>query len=208
MRRTSTKILAFVKRNAVYLVLSFCILAIGLSVSLMLINRENVLNNELNAPIEKPDDSNNPQTPADPVVKVITFIMPVNTTISVGEYSETMVFNQTLNRYSSHKAVDFFAPEGTPVMAVYDGTIESVNTSLLQGTTIVIDHGNGLKTVYNSLLDGDDVIVGQKVTQGDVIGEVSATNRQESKDGPHLHFSVEENGQVIDPIKYLASAEK
>ena len=134
--------------------------------------------------------------------------MPVNTTISVGEYSETMVFNQTLNRYSSHKAIDFFAPEGTPVMAVYDGTIESVNTSLLQGTTIIIDHGNGLKTVYNSLLDGDDVIVGQKVTQGEVIGEVSATNRQESKDGPHLHFSVEENGQVIDPIKYLAIAEK
>jgi murein DD-endopeptidase MepM/ murein hydrolase activator NlpD len=68
---------------------------------------------------------------------------------------------------------------------------------------VTIDHGNGLKTVYNSLADGDSVTEGQVVKAGDVIGQVSVTNRQEYKSGAHLHFEVLENGDSIDPIKYL-----
>ena len=134
--------------------------------------------------------------------------MPVANASEVGEYSETMVFNQTLSRFESHKAIDFYAEEGASVVAVYDGTVESVTNTLLHGTTIVIDHGDGLKSIYNSLADGDSVVSGQTVKQGDVIGQVSSTNRQEYKDGPHLHFVVEENGQVIDPAKYLTFNEK
>jgi murein DD-endopeptidase MepM/ murein hydrolase activator NlpD len=124
------------------------------------------------------------------------------------EYSETMVWSSTLNRFSSHTAIDFFANEGSSVFAVYDGVVKSVETSVLKGTTITIDHGNGLLTVYNSLADGDSVTVGQKVSKGQVIGQVSVTNRQEYKDGAHLHFEVIENGENIDPIKYLDIAEK
>jgi murein DD-endopeptidase MepM/ murein hydrolase activator NlpD len=134
--------------------------------------------------------------------------MPVESSSEYGEYADTMVFNQTLNRFESHKAIDFFAEEGAPVVAVYDGTVESVTNTLLHGTTIIIDHGNGLKSIYNSLADGDGVVAGQTVSQGDVIGEVSSTNRQEYKDGPHLHFAVQENGEIIDPAKYLTFSEK
>jgi murein DD-endopeptidase MepM/ murein hydrolase activator NlpD len=104
--------------------------------------------------------------------------------------------------------MDFFAPEGSNVYAVYDGVVESVTSTFLQGVSITIDHGNGLKTVYNSLADGDQVFVGQIVNQGDIIGEVSVTNRQEYKDGAHLHFEVLENNISIDPIKYLSINEK
>ena len=207
MKKSYARAIQFLKRNAVYLVLSFCILAVGLSVTLMLVNRDNIDNNQIFAPVDKPDAPTEPEDQA-PVVKVISFIMPVEIPEDIGDYSETMVFNQTLGRFSAHLAMDFFAPEGTPVLCVYDGTVESVTSSLLHGTTIVIDHGDGLKTVYNSLLDGDNVVAGQKVSQGDVIGEVSSTNRQEYTDGAHLHFSVEEGGVVIDPIKYLMVEEK
>ena len=105
-------------------------------------------------------------------------------------------------------AIDFFAEEGTNVLAVYDGTISNIENTLLTGTTITIDHGNGLFTVYNSLADGDSVTVGQSVKQGDVIGQVSVSNRQEYKSGAHLHFEVYENGENIDPAKYLAFEEK
>ena len=104
--------------------------------------------------------------------------------------------------------IDFFAEEGTPVYAVYDGTVKSVESNLLKGVTITIDHGNGLYTIYNSLADGETVTVGQKVLQGDMIGEVSVSNRTEYKDGAHLHFEVMEDGVLIDPIKYLAIEEK
>lgn len=216
MKQTMIKVMEFIKRRAVYLVLALCILAVGLSVTFMLINNNNDLSLDAGSdtptiivpeekPVEKPED-----TPVDtaPVEKVVSFIIPVANPSSVVDYSETMVFNSTLNRFSAHMAMDFFAPEGSDVYAVYDGKIVNIETTFLKGTTITIDHGNGLFSIYNSLADGDSVSVGQNVEQGDVIGQVSLSNRQEYKSGAHLHFEVKENGQLIDPYKYLESQDK
>lgn len=222
MKKSSGKVMNFMRRNAVYLILALCIVAVGLAVTLMFLRENNAITPDIGveAPIE--DGNNNqvqepdqpvenpviPDEPSKPVDTVVTFIMPVENVTSIEDYSETMVFNSTLIRYEVHKAIDFFAEEGTNVLAVYSGTVENVENTLLQGITVTIDHGNGLKTVYNSLADGDSVTVGQKVNQGDVIGQVSITNRQEYKEGAHLHFEVIENGVVIDPAKYLTIEEK
>lgn len=227
MKRTNGRITTFFRRNAVYIVLAFCILAIGLSMTLVIVNKgKDSISQEkppivndgtvdeipsngdvqdpgaIDKPVDKPDD-----VPSEPVVSVISFIMPVDTN-NYKEYSETMVFNQTLGRFSSHMAMDFFAEEGSPVLAVYDGRVESVEKTLLEGVTIVINHGDGLKTVYNSLLDGDNVVVGQSVSQGDVIGAVSVSNRQEYKEGAHLHFEVTLDGVNVNPLEYLTIEEK
>ncbi|MBO5067638.1 MAG: M23 family metallopeptidase [Clostridia bacterium] len=219
MKKSNGRLIMFMRRNTVYLVLALCIVAVGLSITFMLLSDASVDSTldsgknppvietpiEPDEPVVKPDD---PTEPTEPVIKPITFIMPVNDVTAITEYSESMVFNSTLGHYSAHLAVDFYAPEGTEVVAVYDGTIKSVESSLLKGTTVTIDHGNGLYSVYNSLADGDAVVVGQSVKQGDVIGEVSVTNRQEYKSGAHLHFEVTENGTTIDPAKYLEFDEK
>ena len=221
MKKQPSRFLTFMRRNALYLILAACILAVGLSVTLMLIKQTNDLSNSLDRPTitdpidpdepdnpTQPNEPTEPNQPEQPVVKPITFIMPVANSSSIGEYVETMAWNSTLGRYSAHKAIDFYADEGSAVMAVYDGVVESVVNSLLSGITITIDHGNGLKTVYNSLADGDGVVEGQAVKQGDIIGEVSVSNRQEHLAGAHLHFEVYENGEKIDPIKYLEFNEK
>ena len=60
MRNSQTSnVLRFIKANAVYFVLGLCILAVGLSITLMLINKGNdlTLNNKQNPPIEQPSDS-------------------------------------------------------------------------------------------------------------------------------------------------------
>ena len=224
-----SKTLNFIKQNAVYLVIALCILAIGLSATLMLTNKSaNKSANVEQPPVvtpgepdepetpdtpvtpdepdepEVPDEPTiNPDTPSQPVVEPITFIMPVDNPTNVEYYSDTMVFNSTLNHYTAHLAIDFFAPEGTPVYAVCDGKVSAVEKTLLEGVTVTIDHGDGLFSVYNSLADPDSVTVGQQVKKGDIIGEVSTTNRQEHKSGAHLHFEVIENGEIIDPEKYL-----
>lgn len=216
MEKTKGKFITFLKKNAVYVVLALCVLAVGLSVALTIFDGKTTSvdstldasqdsvgsvdeNDKVDAPVDVPNE---------PVSTVITFIMPVQNATEIGEYSESMVFNSLLGRFSTHMAVDFFAPEGTLVYATYGGTIESVENTLLKGTSITIDHGNGLKTVYNSILDGDRVTVGQTVKQGDVIGEISVSNRQEADLGAHLHFEVYENGVNIDPAKYLTFDEK
>ena len=215
MRKSKGSFAMFLKRNAVYLVLALCVLAVGLSITFMLLTKSN---DDLSLNVDKPeevvkplpDDNNQGSTDNENTVvnKPVYFIAPIENPTSVGEYSETMVYNSTLNRYSSHTAIDYYAPEGTNVLAVFDGNVLSVETTFLQGTTITIDHGNGLYSIYNSLADGDSVSVGQKVSQGDVIGQVSTTNKQEYKSGAHLHFEVKENGKIIDPAKYLESQEK
>ena len=213
MKKSKTSnVLRFIRANAVYLVLGLCILAVGLSITFMLMQKGDnlTLDNEQKPSIEKPSDSviTPPEEDLNPVQKPIVFILPVETPTSIGEYGDTMVYNSTLGRFTAHLAIDFFAPEGSDVLAVYDGTILSVDTTFLQGTTVTIDHGNGLYSIYNSLADGDSVSVGQMVKQGDVIGQVSTTNRQEYKDGAHVHFSVKEDGEFINPEKYLAFEEK
>ena len=220
MKKTN-KFLTFMRKNALYLILTACILAVGLSVTLMLVAQEKKYSVQVEKPpvVEQPlpgvDDNDQPtSTPNDPtdsetpVQKPITFVMPVSNITSIVEYNEDLTWCSTLSRFESHKAMDFFAEEGTSVVAVYDGTVESVTSSFLKGVSITIDHGNGLKTVYNSLADGDQVFVGQQVSKGEVIGEVSVSNRQEYKDGAHLHFEVIENNVSIDPIKYLTIEEK
>ena len=218
MKNSQGKVKNFIKKNAIYFVLVLCVVAIGFSIVLALTNKEEenpIQSNIINA-VNENNVSAVDTTPVEeivekdikPTTKEITYILPVANSTRIEDYSSTVVFNSTLNRYSSHRAVDFFAPEGTLVVSVADGTVESVETTLLTGTTIVVNHGNGVKSIYNSVLDGDSVTVGQKISQGSVIGEVSVSNRQESKEGAHLHFSMTKNDQVVDPSIYLTFLEK
>ena len=222
MKQINNKFLMFMRKNAVYLILALCIVAIGLSATLIIVNQQDEFNSSLNQDqiIEKPDSPSDnigdntdvgtkpDDNVTDPVDVPVTFIMPIENPTSIGEYSDTMVFNSTLGRFSAHMAIDFFASEGTPVYCAYDGKVLSVESTLLKGTTIVIDHGEGLQTVYNSLADGDEVFEGQTVNKGDIIGYVSTSNRQEASTGAHLHFEVKEDGVCIDPSKYLVFNEK
>ena len=208
----SNKLISFIKRNAVYIVVALCILAVGLTVTFSLLaNDRKSITVETPIVNDTPVDETPvvPDTPVDkPVEEIIEFMLPVANYTSIEHYSDTMVFNSTLKRYSAHKATDFIAPEGSKVYCVWNGKVESIENTLLQGVSITVDHGNGLKTVYNSLADGNAVKVGQTLKKGDVIGEVSATNRQESFKTAHLHFEVVENGNSIDPIKYMVLEEK
>ncbi len=223
--KTNNRFLLFMRKNAFYFVLGFCILAVALSVTLLLVldtSSSSTLEKppvvEPQEPIEpvEPDLPNEPVEPTEPVEPVeptkptvteIIFAMPVDGTI-IKDYSESMVFNSTLGMFSAHLAIDFAAADGSNVYAAYDGTVESVTSGYLTGTTVTINHGDGLKSIYNSLADGEFVTVGQTVKKGDVIGCVSSSNLQEMQDGAHLHFEVTENGVKINPLKYLVAEEK
>ena len=124
---------------------------------------------------------------------------------TLGEtHSDTnMVYNETLNEWTTHLGVDFIAAEGSEVMAAYSGTVESVEYDTLKGTTIIIDHGEGLKSVYSSLSDNKIVGVGQTVAGGEVIGYTSNSASGESSLGAHLHFETILNGESVNPYDFI-----
>lgn len=229
--KKTVSVLNFLKRNLYYLLIGVSLIIIATVIAIVLIAGNPNLNegakpNESTPtpqesmpesesesefrPGESLPDNPGESTPGDkPVDGKIIFTLPVATSTVTKDYtSSTVVFNQTLGVYTGHMGIDFSAEAGAKVLAVYGGKIESITTSYLKGTTVTIDHGNGLKSIYNSIDALESLAEGQTVTSGQVIGAVSDNNRQEYKDGPHLHFEVTLNGEWVDPDDYLMMAEK
>lgn len=98
-----------------------------------------------------------------------------------------------------HQGLDIEAPLGTPILAVMDGHVSSVNESVTYGRVVVLDHGDGLETVYAHC---SEVLVKppQLIKQGEVIARVGITGNART---PHLHFEVRRDGTPVDPRTFL-----
>ncbi len=99
-----------------------------------------------------------------------------------------------------HSGVDIAAPLGAPVMAAADGLVVAVgHTNIGYGNYVVIAHGGGIATLYGHLLQ-TNVSLGDRVVRGQVIGLEGSTGLST---GPHVHFELRVNDQVVDPMPYL-----
>jgi murein DD-endopeptidase MepM/ murein hydrolase activator NlpD len=94
-----------------------------------------------------------------------------------------------------HQGLDISADKGRPVVATADGMVESADWNGNYGNLLVIDHGFGIKTRYGHL-QSFVAKIGARVQRGDLIGYVGMTGRTT---GPHLHYEILANGQLIDP---------
>lgn len=125
------------------------------------------------------------------------FIEPVKGRIS-GLFGGQRIMNG--NKMNPHLGTDIAAPTGTPVKAAGDGFIAlDAADTFYSGNVIVIDHGHGLQTVY-AHLNKMNVKKGDKVKQGDIIGEVGQTGRVT---GPHLHWGASLRGTRFNPYSLL-----
>lgn len=98
-----------------------------------------------------------------------------------------------------HKGVDISAVNGTPVHAPAPGRVVKAGMGSGYGREIAIDHGNGVTTVYGHL-SGYNVVEGQAVSKGEVIGYVGHSGRTT---GYHLHYEVQVRGTAVNPHRYL-----
>jgi murein DD-endopeptidase MepM/ murein hydrolase activator NlpD len=101
-----------------------------------------------------------------------------------------------------HWGMDFTAPVGTPVFATGNGRVVELAGSKKSrsdfGLVIKIDHGYGYETVY-AHLNGFNVVQGQNVKRGDIIGFVGNSG---ASTAPHLHYEVHKDGQRVNPAFY------
>ena len=123
-----------------------------------------------------------------------------------------------------HRGIDFASEYGEPVRAVADGTVTFAGVDWERrahiplepwgavivherhmgprGLFVEIDHGNGIVSLYAHLASYE-VRVGDPVKAGQRLGEVGRTGIRDS--GPHLHFGMFQNGEVLDPLVHLAA---
>ena len=130
-------------------------------------------------------------------------VWPVSGSSIEGYSMQELSFNQTTQDWRTHDGIDLSALAGEPVRAACSGTVSAVYDDEFLGTTVVIAHPEGYETVYSNLAAMPAVSAGMKVTAGDTIGSVGESALLESASSSHLHFSVRQNGESIDPNKFI-----
>ena len=106
-----------------------------------------------------------------------------------------------------HNGVDLAIASGTPVSSPADGEVivANINGNSMCGGTIRIKHANDIITGYCHIKQVD-VSTGDQVKQGQVIG-LSGGGADDigkgNSTGPHLHFTVTVNNEVVDPAEYI-----
>ena len=96
-----------------------------------------------------------------------------------------------------HTGIDYAAPTGTPVVSIGDGTVISKGWSGGGGNTVKIRHNSVYTSAYLHLSKYGNIKVGDRVSQGQVIGYVGMTG---TATGPHLDFRIWKNGTPINPL--------
>ena len=101
---------------------------------------------------------------------------------------------------TNHRGIDIGGVYySSTVYAAKAGTVIISSSNSVRGQYIVISHGSGNTTTYQHL-SKRSVSVGAVVKQGQAIG---VTGSSGVGSGPHLHFEITENGQLVNPLKYL-----
>jgi murein DD-endopeptidase MepM/ murein hydrolase activator NlpD len=108
----------------------------------------------------------------------------------------------------AHQAVDILAPRGSPVVAVDDGTLVRLSSSLAGGIAVYQLDVSGQLCFFYAHLEryARGLATGQVVKKGEVIGYVGTTGNA-PRNTPHLHFAIHEvtsatscwGGRPIDP---------
>jgi len=122
--------------------------------------------------------------------------------------------------YDGHKGTDFAVPtladmeNGVTVTAAATGVVRATRDSMADiaanapnapditdrdcGNAVVLTHEGGWETQYCHLKRGSVLVrPGQTVAVGAPLGQIGLSGRTEF---PHLHLSLRQNGQVIDPF--------
>ncbi len=103
-------------------------------------------------------------------------------------------YHPVQHRWKAHLGTDYAAPYGTPILAVGDGVVEKAGYTAGNGNYVKIRHNGVYETQY---LHMRRILVrkGQRVEQGQTIGEVGSTGLAT---GPHVCFRFWKNGKQVD----------
>ncbi len=109
---------------------------------------------------------------------------------------------QGVSSNSEHKGFDILVPSRTPVLAAATGVVNRVQTSVLYGRQVMIDHaataaGYRIQTRYFHLSE-QRVAVGDRLQRGQVIGYSGFSGLAGAS--PHLHFEVHRRGEGVDAV--------
>jgi murein DD-endopeptidase MepM/ murein hydrolase activator NlpD len=102
-----------------------------------------------------------------------------------------------------HEGIDIATAMYSPVVAAASGRVVWAGHLPDGAMVVLIAHVGGLVSLYAHLDDGiapPRVAAGDEVQQGQIIGAIGMTGMTT---GPHVHFVVWRNGELIDPLSLV-----
>lgn len=128
-----------------------------------------------------------------------SFIMPVDGEIT-SEYGERV--HPVFKTVKMHTGIDIDSPLGTPIKSSTAGKVLKVGEDTTNGKYVRVESGK-YEVVYAHCYK-INVVEGQSVKQGDILGEVGDTG---VASGPHLHFEIQKDGKALNPMDMLMGAQ-
>lgn len=128
-------------------------------------------------------------------VEKAPFAMPLRTS-----FRFTSGFGRRWGRM--HEGTDLAGAHGSPILATADGTVIHAGWQSGYGNLVKIRHDFGIETRYGHM-SKIRVKKGQKVSRGDLIGDMGNTGRST---GTHLHYEVRVNGNAVNPMTFIKAA--
>jgi murein DD-endopeptidase MepM/ murein hydrolase activator NlpD len=134
----------------------------------------------------------------------------VSGTVSQKHVIDDLIYSPSMNDWRTHPGMDIATSLGASVTASADGTVKEIWEDAMMGTCLSIEHEGGVLTVYKNLAPAlaEGIAVGKAVKSGDTIGAVGESALSELADEPHLHFEMQVNGDVVNPLDYLSEESK
>ncbi len=149
-------------------------------------------------PVDQPTQPNAGQLP--------TFVAPAVGVVSKQHDLSVPVYSLTMNDWRVHNGIDIACQLGDEVLAAADGTVTSIVSDPMMGTTVTLSHSGEGETIYKNLSVTlpEGIAVGKTVKAGQIIGAVGDTSLIEGADEPHLHFEMKVKGQSVDPMEHIS----
>ncbi|MCE5972927.1 DUF5930 domain-containing protein [Sinirhodobacter sp. WL0062] len=126
--------------------------------------------------------------------------LPFALPVKQGSFRFTSPYGHRWGRL--HAGVDLAGRVGTDIYAPADGTVTEAGWENGYGNVVKIRHEFGISTVYGHL-SKIRVKAGQKVSRGELIGDMGNTGRST---GPHLHYEIRVDGSPTNPMTFIKAA--
>lgn len=107
--------------------------------------------------------------------------------------------NPKFSTFTINNGLKIEAVAGTPVRAVFQGTVLFSQWFKGYGNLIILDHGNRVFSLYGNL-KAPSVAVGDRISPGQTIAGVGES--EEAGSG-HLYFEIRQDNKPEDPQKWL-----
>ena len=127
---------------------------------------------------------------------------PIDGNVILSYSMDETIYFPTLEQYKYNSALVIAGEVGEEVLAADDGEVTSITQDSQTGLTVRMNLGDGYEAIYGQLKDVT-VSEGERVLEGEFIGNLSEPTKYYSVEGCNLYFQLLKDGSPVNPLEYL-----